>query len=64
MATVEVCYFCGESDGQIVPWFVQTERRSIHMACWLAALRSGDSEVADSAPEQAAAEVVAPVGNQ
>jgi hypothetical protein len=55
MDTAETCHFCGDSDGRIVPWFVQTERRSIHMPCFLAALRSGDAEASDSAPEQAAA---------
>ena len=35
----ESCYFCGESDreSRLVPWFVQTYRRTVHMACFLAA---------------------------
>lgn len=39
METAEKCYFCGKSDreARIVPWFVQTERRSVHMRCLLAA---------------------------
>jgi hypothetical protein len=39
MAREEVCYFCGESErkASIVPWFVQTERRTVHMNCFLAA---------------------------
>ena len=39
MEPSQVCYFCGKSDRErrIVPWFVQTERRSIHMPCFLAA---------------------------
>lgn len=55
MDSVPNCFFCGKSDGQTVPWFVQIERRTIHMPCWLAALRGGDPEAAESAPEQAAA---------
>jgi len=40
--SLERCYFCGRLDGRIVPWFVQTERRSIHMPCWLAAYGTDD----------------------
>ena len=39
MKALELCYFCGKSDheGPIVPWFVQTDRLNVHMACFLAA---------------------------
>lgn len=39
MKALELCYFCGKSDheGPLVPWFVQTDRLSVHMACFLAA---------------------------
>ncbi len=53
MDSVERCYFCGRLDGRIVPWFVQTERRSIHMPCFLAAY--GKDADAESTPERLAA---------
>jgi hypothetical protein len=55
MEPSEVCYFCGKSDreGRIVPWFVQTERRSIHMPCFLVAY-GRDADV-ESAAERLAA---------
>lgn len=55
METSQVCYFCGKSDreARIVPWFVQTERRSIHMPCFLAAYGT-DADV-ESTPERLAA---------
>jgi hypothetical protein len=55
MDTAQTCYFCGESNGRIVPWFVQTYRRSIHMPCLVAALRNADPEATESEPEQSAA---------
>ena len=55
MEAAEKCYFCGNSDraARIVPWFVQTERRTIHMACLLAAYRSHSDR--ESSPKQRAA---------
>lgn len=55
MEQEETCYFCGGSDrkSRIVPWFVQMERRSIHMTCFLAAY--GTDSDAESSPEQRAA---------
>jgi hypothetical protein len=53
MERSEVCHFCGKSDheARIVPWFVQMERRSVHMRCFLASY-GADTE---SAPERLAA---------
>jgi hypothetical protein len=55
MEQEETCYFCGGSDqkSRLVPWFVQTYRRSVHMACFLAAY-GADSD-AESLLEQRAA---------
>jgi hypothetical protein len=57
MDAEESCYFCGNSDeaARLVPWFVQVERRSIHMPCWLTAYRTGDPEAKESAPTDVAA---------
>ena len=48
MECIETCYFCGKSDraARIVPWFVQTERRSVHMRCLLAAYDTDSDSVA------------------
>jgi hypothetical protein len=55
MDAAEKCFFCGKSDHPTAPWLIQIERRSIHMPCWLAALRSGDPAAAETAPGDAAA---------
>ena len=55
MDAIEKCYFCGKWDRQasIVPWFVQTERLSIHMTCFLAAYGT-DGDPASSTERLAA----------
>jgi len=55
MEREEPCYFCGGSDrtSPIVPWFVQTYRRSVHMTCFLTAY--GTDSDAESLREQRAA---------
>jgi hypothetical protein len=54
MESAEKCYFCGNSDrdARIVPWLVQTERRSIHMACFLAAYGTDSDVESASAPDE------------
>jgi hypothetical protein len=55
MEREETCYFCGGSDGRspIVPWFVQTYRRTVHMTCFLTAYGTDSDE--ESLLEQRAA---------
>jgi hypothetical protein len=53
MKSLELCCFCGKSDreARIIPWFVQTERLSMHMDCYLSAY--GADVDADSLPKAA-----------
>jgi hypothetical protein len=55
MECEETCYFCEGSDrtSPIVPWFVQTYRRSVHMTCFLTVY--GTDSAAESLLEQRAA---------
>jgi hypothetical protein len=61
----ENCFFCGKSDGdaRLVGWFVQAERRTIHMPCWLAAYRSDNpgSESSSSTPYRSAERIPSPI---
>jgi hypothetical protein len=40
----ETCFFCGEPGvvaHNLTVWYIETERRTIHTECWIAAFRSG-----------------------
>ena len=39
MEPVETCCICGESDSvrELGIWFVNSERRPVHVACWITA---------------------------
>lgn len=50
MEQVETCFVCGKSEPMrdLGVWFVKSERRPVHVACWIAAHEAptGDEETA------------------
>jgi hypothetical protein len=37
------CFFCGRTDraGELIAWFLKSERRYTHVECWITAHRPG-----------------------
>jgi hypothetical protein len=50
MEQIETCFICGKSDSvrNLGLWFVNTERRTVHVECWVTAHepRMGGEETA------------------
>lgn len=47
MDTAETCFICGKRSqvaNDLVTWFVESGRRTVHTACWIATYLAGRIE--------------------
>lgn len=51
MEQVETCFICGTSDSvrDLGVWFLDSDPRPIHVACWIAAYKADSAEHPDAA---------------